>query len=210
MGGYRTTTIRYDTQEPTPSSPASAASKAARTSHCLRLLGLGPGLRRAAGRSFSMKAPAWYLCQRQARYMAGQRGPERLTCRGWPQLGAAPGTPSGAGEACSAPRRRQEGTKKSARASCGAWPVCRHGAAPALELERDALAGPLPVGRRGEGLRREARWLRPRPAGALRRPLSAGSPEASLSARSCLYRLPQASASLGHSSPRPRWPATPG
>ena len=144
--------------------------------------------------------------------MAGQRGPDRLTCRGWPQLGTAPGTPSGAGEACLAPRRHQEGTKKAARASCGAWPVCRHGAAPALELERDALAGSLPVGRRGEGLRREAMWLRPRPAGGLRRPLSAGSPEASFSARSCLYRLPQASARLGHSSPRAalglvsRWP----
>ena len=127
--------------------------------------------------------------------------PETLIGRGRPHLGAASGTPSGAGKAGSAPIRPSLG------AAC-----FRHGAAPALELERDALAGSLPVGRRGEGLRREAMWLRPRPAGGLRRPLSAGSPEASFSARSCLYRLPQASARLGHSSPRAalglvsRWP----
>ena len=55
--------------------------------------------------------------------MAGQRGPDRLTCRGWPQLGTAAGTPSGAGEAClaprkgtkKAPRRLQEGSKKAPR-----------------------------------------------------------------------------------------------
>eukprot|EP00964_Phaeocystis_antarctica_P121361 scaffold85027_cov69-Phaeocystis_antarctica.AAC.2 len=41
--------------------PAGGISRDARTTHCLRLLGFGPGLRRVAGRSFSTKAPAWYL-----------------------------------------------------------------------------------------------------------------------------------------------------
>eukprot|EP00964_Phaeocystis_antarctica_P002090 scaffold1095_cov63-Phaeocystis_antarctica.AAC.8 len=35
--------------------------------------------------------------------MAGQTRPERPIGRGWPALGAAPGPPSGGGEACSAP-----------------------------------------------------------------------------------------------------------
>ena len=64
------------------------------------ILKQGSGAEVVKGAKVTVHATGMVPCGKQGRVTAGQRGPSGRF-RGWPRLGAAPGT-CGAGEACSA------------------------------------------------------------------------------------------------------------